>query len=616
MKENDPAPGLVAAPPTGAALVARLDAIRDATLDRVRRRERAGLMARLAVGGGGLLAVALAAVLFVTNTGLTHGSGPAPFAGTPTASAQAGLEAPATPTPLCSGASCFGLSGATGWALRGSTLSTTVDGGATWQQRVLPAQLRDGFQQASLDTAGDVVAVAATGSAQTIIVAVSAHGSASWAVSSYTPKYAAAALATDPTPTPPGPAPAALLALSPGGAKAMLVAQVPIGSSTVRAVLASADGGRTFTQRSSDVGDAWRQLSIGDSGTAYAVSDAAAFQVQASTDSGTTWTDTGVVGTGADSWTDGAPSLIDAPQSRAGGPEWQVRASMRAVNSRVELQFSEVAASTTASGQDAESTAGGLVLAVTASGVVHPTSAVQGDRVLALVGGALWSAPSMSTGATWTKTTTTGLPAGTAFQPLALAFSSAKNGLVWVGDGTAADLYATSDGGRTWSPADFGGAIASLPQPNGGSGTDASAAASAVSAILTKIALPPAAVKRSASPAALLDRAPQSIGCRPLVDGVEWFAVPDQTPQALLAWLTAHNGALARFGGTGSSGTASSTDLWWVTGDEVAGAGLAQGPQVLFTAVAAAHGSSLRVDAQAVPQGASCASAGGASSAG
>lgn len=86
-------PGAQAEPPSGPVLDDRLEVIRRATVGSVRRRVRAGLAARLAVGGSAAVATVVAIVVFLTS-GLPGGASTPRFAGTPSASPTAGTRDP------------------------------------------------------------------------------------------------------------------------------------------------------------------------------------------------------------------------------------------------------------------------------------------------------------------------------------------------------------------------------------------------------------------------------------------------------------------------------------------------------------------------------------------
>jgi len=422
-----------AVPPSGDALAARLDAIRGATLGRVRRRERAGLVARLAIGGGGVAAVVLAAVMFVTTSGLPRGAAPAPYAGTTAPQ----VDAPTVPetTALCAGGDCYGMSGATAWYLDGATLATTIDGGGSWQTHSLPAQLRSGFQQAAVDAKGDVI-VAARSSTMPItevVVGVLKSGTTKWATSSYTPDEPSAGTTFSGMPT--SHYLTALVALSPDGTHAVLVAQTPVlDNKSDHAVLVSSDGGRTFTQRSSGTSEPWLQVTVGDSGDAYSVTNADAFQVQASEDDGKTWVDTGRIDFNSQSTIAGSPVLAGAP-----GKDGQLVATSRNLNGRPETVIYIATADTVMA------PAGQFKAA---SGETIPAVAPIGDRYAAITADTLWTTD--SDGA-WHSRKLTGLPSG--WTATELGFSSKKDGLAVLSKGTAFAVYATTDGGMSWAEA-------------------------------------------------------------------------------------------------------------------------------------------------------------------
>lgn len=572
------------APPSGAALAERLDAIRDATLGTVRRRTHAGLAARLALGGGGVIAAVVAVVVLLVTSGLPHGSGAPQFAGSPTPSGSAAASAPASPSASPSpvtipqnntadGGTPYGLAGATGWYVIGSTLSTTADGGKTWQQRTLPAQLESGFQQASVDSNGDVVAVSTAVDAS-VVVGVSSAGQSVWRISNYRPRLGFA-----PPPGQKGPERIrAMVSSSPDGSRVMVVARRDVTMNTSSmSVLTSSDGGRTFTQGDVLTAAAWTSLSVGNTGVAYAIGGGTAENTLMISTDGASWSESSVA-----SWPTGPGALSilgwAATEQIVVNDQASVNGKVRTLTFLVEPK----AVDSPYRELDFPAADGTPAFAL-----------LNGTRVRALGGGAVRTT---GVGNAWVKNGSTDLPGGSA-----VAFSSASDGIAFVstGSASAATLYSTSDGGRTWKPVAAGGTT-------GASSTNASTIART---LLAKVALPPGATPLAASK---LDQAPeQEAACAPFYESSEWLSVPGMSPQELDGWMTSHNASTAANEAHGTAGTPGRVDLWFETGNwKGSFPTLHEAPLTLFTAVADGTGAGLRVDVQAIPKGAECNSTG------
>jgi len=588
-----------AGPPSGAALAARLDLIRDATLGAVRRRGRAGLVARLAIGGG-VAAMVLSAVLFVTASGFPRTADPAPFAGT----AAPFVEAPtatAAPGTLCVGTGCYGVSGATAWYLDGSTLSVTVDGGASWQKRTLPAQLRTGFQQAAVDARGDVIAAAI--SSEFFIVGVVASGSDDWAVSEYAPELPATIApslmppAFDPGSDESWRAPrglTALVALSPDGARAVLVAQLTfLPGDTTHAVLASDDGGRSFSQRSAGTDAEWQQVTVDDSGTAYAVTYTGDYQlhIRVSDDDAATWGDPGPIDFQSDKTAAGTLALVGPPND-----ERQVVAATRTVDGRSGTLLYAVSKNAVMSLSGKLSDADAPAVAP----IAKRYAAITTDEIRTTSGGDAWRSHKVR-----------GLPKGWA--PTQLGFSSDKRGLVILSKGTAYRVFSTLDGGSTWSQ------IAGASQHEQPSDdvryvkpvSTVSDPASIAKTIFSNTALPPGAKALASSPDQRLDSAPTATACTPFHDAARWWSVPGMSEQDLFDWMQ-KNSKVDNGWGLGSSQNPTLGETRWETGTWAAStfSELLEPPAVIFTMIADGSGSDIRIDVQSIPKDASCNSTG------
>lgn len=131
--------------------------------------------------------------------------------------------------------------------------------------------------------------------------------------------------------------------------------------------------------------------------------------------------------------------------------------------------------------------------------------------------------------------------------------------------------------------------------------------------LLKTIELPPGAHALATSPDAALDKPWSSELCSPISDRWEWASVPAMSPSQVELWLKTNHPSALTIGGSGMSETHGVVTTMSLRGDWSGSYPTLRHPPVTVeTIVPGGSGSAIRVDVQAVPRDAACASAGGA----
>jgi hypothetical protein len=231
--------------------------------------------------------------------------------------------------------------------------------------------------------------------------------------------------------------------------------------------------------------------------------------------------------------------------------------------------------------------------------------APRGTAYAAITTGALRTAK--GSGTKWSTTKLHGLPKG--WTPVELGFASSRKGLAVLSKGTGFRVYATSDGGSSWSllaaaaqqPASYR-ARTVLP------GATVNNLATAPATIFANTELPAGAKQLSSSPDPRLDSAPTSQGCAPFDDTAKWWSVPGMSAQDLFDRVQLKSQRFDSNWTVGSTQDSRFGSTRWESGRWTASTftELLQPPTVLFTIIADGSGSDIRIDVQSVPKGASC----------